>query len=138
MTAVRTVHPRSDPVTAIVSFLGERTAKRRRKMRLIPISAGTTATESAANMIPLSRAMKRNAMMMVEGSVPMIPPVFVPYFSAMMVTRITTSADKAKGMIVWYSREYSMEPWDASWFLNISFFVHSENYIYQFVISTKL
>jgi len=100
MTVSR-VHPRSDPATAIGSFVFERTAKRRRKIRLIPISAGTTATESAANVTPLSRAMNRKAMMMVDGSVPMTPPVFVPYFSAVMVTRMTTSADKTKGMIVW-------------------------------------
>jgi len=73
----------------------------RRKTRLIPISAGTIATDSAANCTPLSKAMNRNAMMMVEGSVPMTPPVFVPYFSAMMVTRTTTSADNAKGMMEW-------------------------------------
>lgn len=98
---VSMVQPSNDPVRAIGVFLGESSAKRRRNMRFIPISAGTMRTDSVVNCTPLSRAIKRKAMMMVEGSVPMTPPVFVPYFSAMMVTRMTTSADVAKGMIVW-------------------------------------
>lgn len=95
------VHTMSDAVRATSIFLDESSVKVTRNTRLIPISAGTTATDSEANCAPLSKAMKRNAMMMVEGSVPRIPPVFVPYLSAMMVTSTTTSADNAKGMMVW-------------------------------------
>ena len=95
------VHTMSDAARATSIFLDERSAKVTRNTRLIPISAGTTATDSETNCTPLSKEMKRNAMMIVEGSVPMIPPVFVPYLSAMMVMSTTTSADNAKGMMVW-------------------------------------
>ena len=71
-------------------------------------------------------------MMMVEGSIPMTPPVFVPYFSAMTVTRMTTKADKMKGMIVWYISEYSMGHGDVFFFLNVSFLFVLEKYIYHF------
>ena len=98
---VSIAHPIREFIRAIRIFFFERRAKRRRKIRLIPISAGTTATESEANWKPLSNPMKRKAIMIVDGSVPIMPPVFVPYFSAIIVTKITTRADKIKGMIVW-------------------------------------
>jgi hypothetical protein len=70
------------------------------KNRLIPISAGTTATEIDANSTPLFKAMKIYAMIMVVGSVPSIPPVLVPNFSAIIVIIITTAADAKNGRIV--------------------------------------
>ena len=86
---------------AVGNFFSESNVKVSRKMRLIPISAGTTATDCAANCVPLSKAMKRKAMMMVDGSVPSTPPVFVPYFSAITVIKTTTKADITNGRIVW-------------------------------------
>ena len=86
---------------AVGNFFSESSAKVRRKMRLIPISAGTTATDCAANCVPLVMAMKRKAMMMVDGRVPSTPPVFVPYFSAITVIRITIKADITNGRMVW-------------------------------------
>ena len=41
---------------------------------------------------------KTKAIIIVEGSVPRIPPTFVPYFSAMMVIMMTISADRTNGM----------------------------------------
>ena len=71
-----------------------------RNRRLIPISAGTTATELEAKITPLFNAMKIKATIMVEGKVPKIPPVFVPYFSAITVIIITTKAERTNGIIV--------------------------------------
>ena len=45
-------------------------------------------------------------MTIVEGSVPSIPPLFVPYFSATMVMIMTMSAEKKKGRIVWKRRVF--------------------------------
>ena len=53
-------------------------AKTKRNIILIPSSAGTTETARDANSSPSFIAMKINAMMIVEGSVPRIPPIFVP------------------------------------------------------------
>jgi len=55
-----------------------RRENRNRKIRLMPNSAGTTATDWDAKSIPLFNEIKRNAMTMVEGRVPKIPPIFVP------------------------------------------------------------
>ena len=41
---------------------------------------------------------------MVEGSVPKIPPTLVPYRSATMVTKITTSDAVSKGVIICHMR----------------------------------
>jgi len=75
-----------------------RMAKRNRKIRLMPSSAGTTATDWDAKSTPLFMEIKTKAIIIVEGSVPRIPPTFVPYFSAMMVIMITISADRTNGM----------------------------------------
>ena len=69
-------------------------------MILIPISAGTTATDLDAKVNPLFNAIKIYATIIVEGSVPSIPPVFVPYFSAISIIKITTAAERKKGRIV--------------------------------------
>jgi len=50
----------------------------------------------------------------------MTPPVFVPYFSAMMVTSTTTSAERTKGMM--YDRQrIFMLGGHCFCFLNVSF-----------------
>ena len=66
---------------------------------LTPISAGTTEIESDAKTVPLFNAMKIYATTTVDGIVPMIPPVLVPYFSAIIVIRITTAAERINGII---------------------------------------
>jgi hypothetical protein len=71
-----------------------------RKKMLIPISAGTTAIELEAKVRPLFNAIKTYATIIVDGSVPRIPPTFVPNFSATTVINITTKADIKKGIIV--------------------------------------
>ena len=53
-------------------------ANRNRKIMLIPNSAGTTAADRDAKSTSLLMAMKINAMTIVEGRVPRMPPVFVP------------------------------------------------------------
>jgi len=40
---------------------------------------------------------------MVEGSVPRIPPAFVPNFSAIIVINMTIRAERIKGRIDWKS-----------------------------------
>ena len=67
----------------------------------IAISKGTTDTDSAAKSTPLFIAIKINAIIIVDGSVPIIPPIFVPYFSAITVIIITINADKINGKITW-------------------------------------
>ena len=52
--------------------------KTKRKMILIPSSAGTTEAACDANCSLSLIAMKIKAMIMVEGSVPRMPPTFVP------------------------------------------------------------
>ena len=39
--------------------------------------------------------------MIVEGSVPRMPPAFVPYFSAITVINITMNAERMNGNIDW-------------------------------------
>ena len=42
---------------------------------------------------------KRNAITILEGRVPTIPPTFVPYLSAITVIAMTTQEDIKKGMM---------------------------------------
>ncbi len=56
----------------------KRIDKKNRKTTLIPISAGTTATDLEAKYTPLLRAIKKNAITIVDGRVPIMPPTFVP------------------------------------------------------------
>lgn len=62
-----------------------------------PISAGTTETDSEAKFGPLFKDMNMKITTMVEGNVPIIPPTFVPNFSAITVIKITIIVDKIKG-----------------------------------------
>jgi hypothetical protein len=73
--------------------------KASRNVRFIPISAGTTAAEREAKTKPLLNEINTKAITMVDGNVPIIPPTFVPYFSAMTVINTTINADRAKGII---------------------------------------
>jgi len=45
------------------------------------------------------REIKINATIIVEGRVPRIPPIFVPYRSAIIVIRIIIAAERTKGII---------------------------------------
>lgn len=65
----------------------------------MPISAGTTVTALDANSTSLFNAIKRNAITILEGRVPTIPPTFVPYLSAITVIAMTTQEDIKKGMM---------------------------------------
>ena len=94
------VHIINDPVNAKVVDLWTSIVNMNRKIRFIPISAGTTAAVRAAKSVPLFNAIKMNAIIMVEGSVPSIPPIFVPYFSAITVIIITIIAERTNGKIV--------------------------------------
>ena len=76
-------------------------AKMKRKMMLIPSSAGTTAAAFAANCSFSFMAIKRKAMTIVEGRVPSIPPTFVPYRSAIIVIKMTTNAERKNGITIW-------------------------------------
>lgn len=87
----------SDPITAILKDFLASIANSIRKTRLIPISAGTIDTDDTANSIELVSAINRNAITIVEGSVPKIPPIFVPNLSATTVINTTTRADRIKG-----------------------------------------
>ena len=49
--------------------------------------------------------------MIVVGRVPIIPPIFVPYFSAITVIKITTSADNINGSIVCNSNDCISGRW---------------------------
>ncbi len=71
-----------------------------KKIKFIPISAGTTAIESDAKVSPLFSAIKIYATTIVDGRLPKIPPVFVPYFSAINMIIITIDADKINGKMV--------------------------------------
>ena len=53
-------------------------ANTKRNRTFMPNSAGTTAAASDANRFPSLYAIKINAITMVEGSVPRMPPVFDP------------------------------------------------------------
>ena len=77
----------------------------KRNITLNPSSAGTTEAASDAKDVPLFNAIKINATIIVDGSVPSIPPAFEPYFSAINMTRMTTSAESIKGMTIWISGE---------------------------------
>ena len=94
------VHIVNDPVNARVVDLWTSIVNMNRKIRFIPISAGTTAAVRETKSVPLFNAIKINAIIMVEGSVPSIPPTFVPYFSAIMVIIITIIAERMNGKIV--------------------------------------
>ena len=96
---------------AIMVDLWTRMAKQNKKIRLIPSSAGTTAADSDAKSTPLLIVIKMKATTIVDGRVPIIPPVFVPYFSAIYIIIITTNADKINGKIVWIIIEFIWKWW---------------------------
>ena len=87
-------------VNAFVSDCDARRANMRVKMMLMASSAGTTAADCEAKVRSLLREMKMKAMTIVEGSVPRIPPILVPNFSAMTVMMITIRVAKRKGSMV--------------------------------------
>lgn len=68
-----------------------------KKHILIPNSAGIITADSEAKFLLLLIAKKIRAITIVEGSVPRIPPILVPYFSAMNIIIITNIADNTNG-----------------------------------------
>jgi hypothetical protein len=64
---------------------------------LIPNSAGITEADSEAKYISLFIDKNTRAITIVEGNVPRIPPIFVPYFSAINIITTTIIADNIKG-----------------------------------------
>lgn len=82
-----------------------RRTKTQRNMRLMPIPAGVTAATSEAKTVPRFNPMKSNAMTIVVGSVPIRPPIFVPYRSATIVISMTTRAEKMNEATVWKIKE---------------------------------
>ncbi len=94
------VHIVNDPINAKVVDLWTSIVNMNRKIRFIPISAGITAAVREAKSVPLFNAIKMNAIIMVDGSVPSIPPTFVPYFSAIIVMIITIIAERMNGKII--------------------------------------
>ena len=77
---------------------------------LIPIAAGTIDIDSAAKSAPLLNPIKRNATTVVCGRVPIIPPIFVPYRSAIIVIIITIKDVNIKG-IMSCMRKFSIGWW---------------------------
>ena len=77
-----------------------RRTKTQRNTRLMPIPAGVTAATSEAKTSPRFNPMKINAMTIVVGSVPIRPPIFVPYRSATIVISMTTRAEKMNEAVV--------------------------------------
>ena len=63
----------------------------------MPNSAGTTAADLEAKSTFWFRAIKINAITIVDGRVPKMPPVFVPYRSAINIIRITIIAERING-----------------------------------------
>jgi hypothetical protein len=72
------VHMVNDPKNATYIERWTRSANNNRKITLIPNSAGTTAADLAAKSTFWFRAIKINAITIVDGRVPKIPPIFVP------------------------------------------------------------
>lgn len=70
-----------------------------RNMALTPISAGTTIAVLDAKKTSLLNAIKIKATTIVDGRVPIMPPVFVPNLSAITVINITMIQENRKGMI---------------------------------------
>ena len=95
-----TTHIPNELISANLNDLKENNANIIRKTRLIPISAGTIVTDETAKSTELVIAINKNAITIVDGNVPNIPPIFVPNLSAIMVIITTTSADNRKGGIV--------------------------------------
>lgn len=93
-------HALNEPTIANLNDLYASKANNIRKIRFIPISAGTITTDLVANSIEFVRAIKRKAITIVDGKVPRIPPTFVPYLSAIIVIKTTTNADNMNGTIV--------------------------------------
>jgi len=91
------VHIIKDPIRAIFIDVYASVTKIKRKNIFIPISNGTIDTACDAKFTPLFIAIKINAIIIVDGKVPSIPPIFVPYFSAIIVMIITISADRING-----------------------------------------
>ena len=79
--------------------------KTKRNKTLIASSAGMTKAASDATVGPLEKAMKSKAITMVDGSVPMIPPILDPNRSATYMISMTTNADRIKGSIIWKRSE---------------------------------
>ena len=88
-----------DPINASFIDLYDRFTNVSKKIIFIPISDGTIAADFDAKSVPLFNAMKMNAIIIVDGIVPRIPPIFVPYFSAITVMIITIIADSMNGNI---------------------------------------
>ena len=95
-----TTHIPNELIIANLNDLKANNANIIRKTRLIPISAGTIETDETANSTELVIAINKNAITIVDGNVPNIPPIFVPNLSAIMVIITTTTADNRKGGIV--------------------------------------
>lgn len=96
----RIVQMLKDPIIAAANDRLHNRLNINKKIRLIPISAGTTIADLAANEIELVKAINKNATTIVDGRVPNIPPTFVPYRSAIKVIMTTITADIAKGTTV--------------------------------------
>ena len=77
----------------------ERIDNKNKKTTLTPISAGTTATDLEAKYTSLLRAIKTNVITIVDGIVPIMPPIFVPYRSASIVIKVAIVAERVNGMI---------------------------------------
>ena len=82
---------------AITTDLKTRIANITKNNMLIPNSAGITDADFEAKFISLFIAKKIRAITIVDGNVPRIPPIFVPYFSAIAIIITTIIADKIKG-----------------------------------------
>lgn len=94
------VHIVKDARNAAESDLNAASEKTTRNRMLMPSSAGTIAADVAAKSTPLLSEINRNAMTMVEGSVPTMPPILVPNFSAMTVISMTMNAERTNGRTV--------------------------------------
>ena len=72
----------------------------------IPNSAGITAAASEEKLISWLIAKNMRAITIVDGNVPRIPPIFVPYFSAINIITTTIIADRIKGKNNWYKIKF--------------------------------
>jgi hypothetical protein len=87
----------SEIKNAIITDLKTRIANITKNNMLIPNSAGITDADFEAKFTSLVIAKKTRAITIVDGNVPRIPPIFVPYFSAIAIISTTIIADKIKG-----------------------------------------
>ena len=65
---------------------------------LMPSSAGTMDTDCDAKFTPLLNAINRKAITIMCGSVPIIPPIFVPCRSAINVINMTIKVVSINGI----------------------------------------